>query len=67
MKKSPAINSLVVFNHQPDAAVFRVKEVKGTMIGVVDRSLEDSTPNQAIHWIDCSFARPLSLGQLARL
>jgi len=67
MKTAPKINSLVVFNHEPDAAVFRVKEVRGTMIGVVDRSLEDWIPNQAVQWIDRSLAHPLSIGQLARL
>jgi len=67
MKTAPKINSLVVFNHELDAAVFRVKEVQGTMIGVVDRSLEDWMPNQALQWVDRSLAHNLSIGQIKGL
>ncbi len=66
MKKAPQVNSLVVFNHSLDAAVFRVKQVEGFHVGVIDRSLEDSCPNQAIQWVDKSSLLSPSVGQLAR-
>lgn len=60
------VGDLVVFNHLPDAEVFRVRQIAGRNLGVVDRALEDM-PNIAIQWIDSGCARRPSVGQLKQL
>jgi hypothetical protein len=64
MIKNPQLNALVVFNHQPDATLFRIKTIAGYRIGVIDISLEDSVPNQAMQWVDRSMLLMPSIGQL---
>lgn len=68
MKKLPAINSLVVFNHLPDAAVFRVVETKAPFrVGVIDRSLESMDVTPAVQWVDVSMILMPTLRQLSSL
>jgi len=68
-----SVGDLVVFNHQLDAAVFRVIVIGDTglegifRVGVIDRSLENLPIKQAIQWVDKASILPLSFGQLARL
>lgn len=62
--KKIEINSLVVFNHTEGATMFRVKEISGFNIGVIDATIEDEFPNQKIQYIDMSCAKTPNRRQL---
>jgi hypothetical protein len=64
MMRAPKIHSLVVFNHTLEATLFRIVKMDGYRIGVIDTTIEDSHPNQAIQWVDRSMLLGPSIGQL---
>jgi hypothetical protein len=50
---------LIVLSHEPDATVWRVREINGFMALVHDAAVEDRHPNQTAYWHDVgSFKRP---------
>lgn len=67
MAKQFKVGELVVFNHELDAAVFRVMDVAGHKLGVGDKTIEDMGHRPCVQWIDKSLAKPLSVGQLAQI
>lgn len=68
MAKKFNVGDLVVFNHNLDAAVFRVAEVgPGFRLGVTDRSIEEMGLQASVQTTDKSLALPLSVGQLAQI
>jgi hypothetical protein len=67
-KFNAQVGDLVVFNHNLDAAVFRVAEVgPGFRLGVTDHSMEAMGVQASIQTTDKSLALPLSVGQLAQI
>lgn len=65
MKKVPAVGQLVVMNHSADATMFRVKDHGKFQVGVIDATIEDSRPNQAVQWVDTSLVLAPTVGQLS--
>lgn len=61
----PQVNDLVVFNHEPDATLFRVREIKGFSLVVVDRAIEHLNAQE--QFIDVSLALPPTVAQLKQL
>lgn len=58
MKNLPAIGSLVVVNNLPDATRYRVVKTDGKFgVGLIDSTIEQQVPNQAIQWIDVSYLK----------
>lgn len=65
MKKMPKVFDLVVVNHEPDATLYRVKELGGKRsVGLIDATIEDKHPNQRIQWTDLSLIDSPTVGQL---
>ena len=62
MKKAPKKYDTVCMNGNSDAAVFRVVEVDGRNIGLVDATSD--RPNQRVQWMDMSCMEPATRGQL---
>ena len=53
MKTLPKVGELVVVNDLPDATLYRVVETDGKFgVGLIDSTIEDKVPNQAVQWID---------------
>ena len=53
------INDLVVLNTTPDAVLWRVCEIDGHGVGLIDAAFERVQPNQQIQWIDrCYLHKP---------
>lgn len=53
MKTLPVIGSIVVVNNLPDATFYRVVETDGKFgVGLIDSTIENQVPNQAVQWID---------------
>lgn len=55
---------LVVMNHLEDATMFRVKELDGFKVGLINAEIEDKHPNQAIQYTDKSLCMMPSMYQL---
>lgn len=63
-KRAFRVHDLVVVSHKPDAAIYRVVEIDGFRIGVIDAELNIK---QATQWNDVSiFTRP-SNAQVSRI
>lgn len=62
---NPQPGDLVVMNHQPDAALFRVRKVDGFRLTVVDRQIEDMNPVEQV--VDVSMAKAPTVAQLKQL
>ena len=65
MKKMPAVFDLVVMNHEVDATIYRVKELGQREVGLIDATIEDKRPKQAVQWVDMSLVQQPTVGQLA--
>lgn len=61
----PKENELIVFNHESDAALFRVRKVEGRTLTIVDRAIEHLNPHE--QFVDVSLAMPPSVIQLKQL
>lgn len=59
------VGDLVVFNHELDATIFRVKAVNGFILSIVEHSLEHLNVKE--QFIDKSLAKPLNRGQISGL
>jgi len=64
MKKTPKKYDTVCMNGNSDATVFRVVDVDGRRIGLIDATIEDKRPNQTVQWVDRSLMEPATVGQL---
>lgn len=64
MKNTPKINELVVMRHAADATMYRVKEVEGLRVGLIDAEIEDEHPKQSVGWVDRSVLLYPTNGQL---
>lgn len=64
MKKTPKKYDTVCMNGNPDATVFRVVEVDGFNVGLIDATIEDKHPNQAVQWMDRGLMEPATRAQL---
>jgi hypothetical protein len=64
-KFKPQVGELVVFNHNPDATLFRVKAMEGLTLTVVDRDIEDNFPNE--QYMDISLAMAPTVAQLKQI
>jgi hypothetical protein len=62
VKKAPKKYDAVCLNGNPDAAVFRVVEVNGSMVGIIDATLD--SPDQQVRWTDYSLMEPATRVQL---
>ena len=62
MKKAPKKYDTVCMNGNSDAAVFRVVEVEGRNIGLIDATSQQE--KQRGQWIDVSLMEPATVGQL---
>lgn len=62
MKKMPKKYDTVCMNGNPDATVFRVVEVEGRNIGLIDATSKQE--NQRVQWMDVSLMEPATRGQL---
>jgi len=62
MKKTPKKYDTVCMNGNSDATVFRVVDVDGRRIGLIDAT--NKLPNQAVRWMDRSLMEPATVGQL---
>jgi hypothetical protein len=61
----PQPGDLVVMNRRPDAALFRVREVNGFSVTVVDSEIEDQNPlEQHVDLALCKKPTALQLKQL---
>ena len=52
----------VAMNGEPDATVYRVTEIKGRGLGLIDATID--RPNQRVQWVDVSTVKRATLGQL---
>jgi hypothetical protein len=55
----PCVNDLAVMHYcATDVTMYRVKEVEGRRVGVIDATIEDKRPNQAMQWVDSTMLFP---------
>ena len=53
------INDLVTLNKTHDAILWRVCEINGHGVGLIDTTIEHTLPNQQIQWVDkCYLHKP---------
>jgi len=62
MKKAPRKYDTVCMNGNSDATVFRVVEVEGRNIGLIDATSQQE--NQRVQWMDVSLMEPATVGQM---
>jgi hypothetical protein len=62
MKKSPKVYDAVCMNGNPDAVVYRVVDVDGFNVGLIDATLDRN--EQRVQWTDRSLMEPATRQQL---
>ena len=65
MNKMPRIYDLVVMHHNAGATLYRVIDILGHDVGVVDATIEAA--NQRLKWVDLSDLQQPNHAQLAQL
>ena len=69
MPKKLQVGDLVSLNKQPDGAVFKVRQIDGFTVGLVDASHLHlkGVPQPAMQWTDTSLVHPATAPQLKNL